>query len=196
MIVRRFVNWLRLTVTASLGGFRARAVEQTVREPMLVGASSPFVAPGQSPTSLSLSSWLDNGRRLRPHLRLTAREPGATITRPLRYNYKAQTAQSPSPEMPAPRINWAPIAAEQTDTPPVTPVTPVAPAMPIMPVGNASDELGDDLTNLEQLDADTRRLMVLRHLVRRRIFNEGFANNDIPAQYHRSLGLGEHSPQE
>lgn len=190
MIVRRFVNWLRLTVTASLGGSRARAVEQTVREPMLVGASSQSGTPGQSPTSLTLSSWLDNGRRLRPRLRLTAREPGATITRPLRYNYKAQTAPPLPPEMPTPRINWAPIVAEQTDMP------PIAPAMPSIPAENASDELGDDLTNLEQLDADTRRLMVLRHLVRRRVFNEGFANNDIPAQYHRSLGLGEHSPQE
>lgn len=196
MIVRRFVNWLRLTVTASLGGARARAAEQTVREPMLVGASSQSGTPGQSPTSLTLSSWLDNGRRLRPRLRLTAREPGATITRPLRYNYKAQTAPPLPPAMPTPRINWAPIVAEQTDTPPIAPIAPIAPAMPSIPAENAPDELGDDLTNLEHLDADTRRLMVLRHLVRRRVFNEGFANNDIPAQYHRSLGLGEHSPQE
>jgi hypothetical protein len=194
MIVRRFVNWLRVTVAASLGKARARSAERCVREPMLVGAASQCGAPGQSPSSVSLSSWLDNGRRLRPRLRLTPREPGATITRPLRYNYKAQTSPQPSPtETPTPRINWTPIAAEPVDMPPITPVVP---DMSVIPVAHISFEPGDDLTNLEHLDADTRRLMLLRHLVRRRVFNEGFANNEIPAQYHKSLGLGEQPPQE
>ena len=40
MIVRRFMNWLRLTVAASLGSARLRSVEHNVRESVLIGAPS------------------------------------------------------------------------------------------------------------------------------------------------------------
>ena len=209
MIVRRFMSWLRMTVAASLGGARLRAGDRNVREPVLVGArpqgvvvehATPGMAPGAS-LGTSLSSWLDNGRRLRPRLRLTPppRDPGKAITRPLRY--RPHPASSiPSGETTPLRAGFAPISAGSPDGPQAIPAMPTTPLFPARdaqnPTQNAgrSDDHNDDLTDLEQLDTDTRRLMVLRHLVRRRVFNEGFAASDTPRQYHRSLGMDEASP--
>lgn len=176
MIVRRFMGWLRLTLAGSLSGTRRQTIDRNVRESVLVGASSQRDSLEQSLPALSLSSWLDNGRRLRPRLRLTSmpRESGVTTTRPLRH--KSQPA-SAAAEPSIPRISLAPVPVEPMD------------ATPMVPAVYVGDEQGDDLSNLEQLDAETRRLMLLRHLVRRRVFNEGFAGNNIPKQYHRSLGL-------
>jgi len=70
--------------------------------------------------------------------------------------------------------------------------------VPAVPAAHVYEEQGDDLdlTNLERLDTQTRRLMLLRHLVRKRVFNEGFVGNDIPRQYRKSLGLEAPPPQE
>ncbi|HEU5348778.1 MAG TPA: hypothetical protein VFU63_09225, partial [Ktedonobacterales bacterium] len=84
MIVRRFMNWLRLTVATPLGGVRRRSERKNVREPVLVGVSSRTEVLEHSSPVLSLSNWLDNGRRLRPRLRLTPHEPDSLPTRPLR----------------------------------------------------------------------------------------------------------------
>jgi hypothetical protein len=124
---------------------------------------------------------LDNGRRLRPRLRLTPRDPGLTPTRPLRHKLQpAVTPAQPAPvETPAPRANLAALAPEPSD------------AARIVPVTHSAGSSGDDLGELEQVDVETRRLMVLRHLVRQRVFNEGFTTGEIPRQYRRSLGLEE-----
>lgn len=196
MIVRRFMSWLRLTVASSLERARRRSVTQPVREPSLVGVASQAGPAERASTGLSLSSWLDNGRRLRPRLRLTPRDPrdpGLIPTRPLRHKTQpaaisATPAPSASPapaEAPAPRANIAPLAAaEPSDTTRIVPVT------------HTTGVGGDDLGDLERLDAETRRLMLLRHLVRQRVFNEGFATGDIPRQYRRSLGLDEPVPED
>ena len=188
MIVRRFMYWLRLTVAASLRGARQRSAEPSAREPMLVGSATPRTATAQPASGLSLSSWLDNGRRLRPRLRMAPRDIGASPTRPLRHK-PAPVASPTSAEIPAPRIALTPIAPEPTDAPAVVPAVPAA---------HVYEEQGDDLdlTNLERLDTQTRRLMLLRHLVRKRVFNEGFVGNDIPRQYRKSLGLEAPPPQE
>lgn len=189
MIVRRFINWLRLTVAASLGGARMRAVEQNAREPVLIGAPSQAVSAEQALPSISLSSWLDNGRRLRPRLRLAPpnRDSTSSTTRPLRYKTQPVTPPTSS-EIPAPRVSLVPAPPEPMETLPAIPVVQAMDAQ--------SGDLGNDLSDLERLDADTRRLMLLRHLVRRRVFNEGFVGNDIPKQYHRSLGMDSPPPQE
>lgn len=44
--------------------------------------------------------------------------------------------------------------------------------------------------DLEGLSAVERRLVLLRYLVRQRVYNEGFSRDRTPAQYHRSLGMG------
>lgn len=189
MIVRRFMNWLRLTVAASLGGARRRTAERDAREPVLVGASPQSGVADPSPAALTLSSWLDNGRRLRPRLRLpqALREPDKVTTRPLRYKIQPALSQSTA-EPAAPQVSLTSAAATPADPAPVAPATHVD--------EHAEGEVGDDLGNLERLDADMRRLMVLRHLVRRRIFNEGFAGNDVPHQYRRSLGMEASPPRE
>jgi hypothetical protein len=189
MIVRRFMNRLRLTVIASLRGARQRSAEPSVREPMLVGSATPHAATGQATFGLSLSSWLDNGRRLRPRLRMAPRDIGAGPTRPLRHK-PAPVVSPTSAEIPAPRIALTPIAPETTETP------AAVPAVPAVPAAHAVEEQGDDLTDLERLDTQTRRLMLLRHLVRKRVFNEGFVGDDIPRQYRKSLGLEAPPPQE
>ncbi|HEY1390754.1 MAG TPA: hypothetical protein VGF38_19625 [Ktedonobacterales bacterium] len=186
MIVRRFMYWLRVTVTASLRGARQRSAEPSAREPMLVGSATPRAATGQAAIGLSLSSWLDNGRRLRPRLRMAPRDIGASPTRPLRQK-TAPMVSPASAEIPAPRITLTPIAPEPDDTPI---------AVPVVPAAQVYEEQGDDLTNLEHLDTQTRRLMLLRHLVRKRVFNEGFVGDDIPRQYRKSLGLEAQPPQE
>jgi hypothetical protein len=186
MIVRRFMNRLRLTVVASLRGARQRSAEPSAREPMLVGSTTPRAATGQPAVGLSLSSWLDNGRRLRPRLRMTPRDIGASPTRPLRHK-TAPIVSPASAEIPAPRIILTPLAPEPDETPA---------AVPAVPAAQVYEEQGDELTNLEHLDTQTRRLMLLRHLVRKRIFNEGFVGDDIPRQYRKSLGLEAPPPQE
>ena len=192
MIVRRFMSWLRLTVASLLHRARQRSAEQPVREPALVGVASQAGLAERASPGLSLSSWLDNGRRLRPRLRLAPRDPrdpGLIPTRPLRHKTQpVAMSDTPAPvpapvsapiEPPAPRANLAPLASEPSD------------ATRIVPVTHTTGAQGDDLGDLERLDAETRRLMLLRHLVRQRVFNEGFASGDIPRQYHRSLGLDE-----
>ena len=186
MIVRRFMYWLRVTVAASLRGTRQRSAEPSAREPILVGSTTPHSAAGQPAIGLSLSSWLDNGRRLRPRLRMAPRDIGAASTRPLRHK-PAPVVSPASAEIPAPRITLTPVASEPTETPT---------AVPAVPAAQVYQEQGDDLTNLEHLDTQTRRLMLLRHLVRKRIFNEGFVGDDIPRQYRKSLGLEAPPPQE
>lgn len=188
MIVRRFMYWLRLTVTASLRGARQRSAEPSAREPMLVGSATPHTATGQATFGLSLSSWLDNGRRLRPRIRLTPRDVGSGPTRPLRHK-PAPVVSPASAEIPAPRIALSPMAPESTDAPT---------AVPAVPAAYIHEEQGDDLdlTNLERLDTQTRRLMLLRHLVRKRVFNEGFVGEDIPRQYRKSLGLEASPPPQ
>ena len=186
MIVRRFMYWLRLTVTASLKGARQRSAEPSAREPMLVGSATPRTTTVQPANGLSLSSWLDNGRRLRPRLRMAPRDIGAAPTRPLRQK-TAPVVSPASAEIPAQRIALTPITPEPADAPAAAPAVPAA---------HALEEQGDDLTDLERLDTQTRRLMLLRHLVRKRVFNEGFVGDDIPRQYHKSLGLDAPPPQE
>ncbi|MGE5334469.1 MAG: hypothetical protein ACM3N4_07200 [Nitrososphaerota archaeon] len=128
------------------------------------------------PPVLSLSNWLDNGRRLRPRLRLTSRELGSAPTRPLRF--KSQQPTSPvTGESPPPRPTPAPVVSAPADVP------------RIIPAFHMANGQHEDLSDLGQLDADTRRLVLLRHLVRQRVFNEGFTGDAIPRQYHRSLGL-------
>ena len=160
-----------------------------MREPALVGVASQAGSAERPSSGLTLSSWLDNGRRLRPRLRLTPRDPELIPTRPLRH--KAQPASSSAPpapvetiETPAPRANLASLAPESSE------------AARIVPVTHSTDTHGDDLSELERLDTETRRLMLLRHLVRQRVFNEGFSSGDIPRQYRRSLGLEEPVPEE
>lgn len=196
MIVRRFMSWLRLTVASSLERARRRSLRrslaQPVREPELVGVASMAGPMERASSGLSLSSWLDNGRRLRPRLRLAPRDSGLIPTRPLRHKTQpAAMSDTPAPEpapapveAPAPRANLAPLAAEPSD------------ATRIVPVTHSTGAGGDDLSDLERLDAETRRLMLLRHLVRQRVFNEGFASGDIPRQYRRSLGLEEPVAEE
>ena len=187
MIVRRFMSWLRLTVAASLKGARRRSLERPVREPALVGVSSQAGPAERAPSGLFLSSWLDNGRRLRPRLRLTPRDPELIPTRPLRHKIQpaaSSASTAPAHEAQTPRANLASLASEPTE------------AARIVPVTHTSGVQGDDLSELERLDTETRRLMLLRHLVRQRVFNEGFSSGDIPRQYRRSLGLEEPAPEE
>lgn len=185
MIVRRFVGWLRGWLVGSLEGMRARArVEECdEQEPICVGVGPRVESTEQASPTLTLSSWLDNGRRLRPRLRLASslRESDKRTTRPLRYRPPSVNPQ-PQAEVPTPHINIAPLVAEPVES---TPATPVAPATPTVPSVSGS---GDDLEDLERLDGDTRRLMLLRHLVRQRVFNEGFASDSIPQQYQKSHG--------
>lgn len=190
MIVRRFMNWLRRTMTASLDSARQRSMEQKAREPLLVGSQSLSRPLTPITPSVSLSNWLDNGRRLRPRVRLTpqAREAAETTTRPLRA--KSQPATTPiSAETPALRVSLPPLSPDLADTAPIIPSAHLVD-------GQASDDLGNDLSDLERLDTETRRLMLLRHLVRRRVFNEGFVGADVPKQYRKSLGLESPPPQE
>src|SRR6185437_8263868 len=123
MIVRRFMNRLRLTVIASLRGARQRSAEPPAREPMLVGSATPHSATGQATPGLSLSSWLDNGRRLRPRLRMAPRDIGAGPTRPLRHK-PAPVVSPASAEIPAPCIALTPIAPESPETPAPVPAVP------------------------------------------------------------------------
>jgi hypothetical protein len=176
MIVRRFMNWLRLTVAASLGNARLRSMEHNVREPVLIGAPSKNASLEQAPASLSRL-------RLTPPLR----ESAASTTRPLRYKIQP-AAQQPSAEIPVPRVSLTPLSSDPAETASVIPA--------VHAVDEQGGDLSNDLSDLERLDADTRRLMLLRHLVRRRVFNEGFSGNDVPKQYHRSMGLESPPPQE
>ncbi|HEU4782609.1 MAG TPA: hypothetical protein VFS83_04645, partial [Ktedonobacterales bacterium] len=93
---------------------------------MLVGSTTPRTATGQPAIGLSLSSWLDNGRLLRPRLRMAPRDIGASPTRPLRHK-TAPIVSPASAEIPAPRIALTPLAPETADTPAVVPAVPAAP---------------------------------------------------------------------
>jgi hypothetical protein len=117
---------------------------------------------------------------------MAPRDIGASPTRPLRHK-TAPVVSPASAELPAPRIILTPLAPEPDETPA---------AVPAVPAAQTYEEQGDELTNLEHLDTQTRRLMLLRHLVRKRIFNEGFVGDDIPRQYRKSLGLEAPPPPE
>jgi hypothetical protein len=164
MIVRRFVNWLKVRIAA------ATALRHRSREIERVPALSRH----------SVSNWLDNGRRLRPVVArntIPAEAPAAIA----RVSYETS---APAPEKA--------LAVSQPCEP--TLKSQSGGTSEIIPSSSppaATETHPSLLEGIEQLDATQRGLVYLKYLVRHGVYNEGYSRQDLPDQYHHSAGLDE-----
>jgi hypothetical protein len=166
---------------------RVRALSRAERREVVAAAPRESRVNLQQPRS-----WLDDAHRLRPR-----RSPAATTeqihgkpaprremrpgvpTRPI-VPPTAPRSQQPSPVRPR-QLPAHPALPAPTPAPASTPA-PIPPAVPQPAAANTPD---DDA-------AQTRRqLLSLRYLVRLGLYNEGFAPDEVPEQYHRSLGMSD-----
>lgn len=170
MILRRFGNWMRSWLARHPGGVHAEGSEQ---QAVLICAAYRSVVTGQVAPS-PLVSWLDDAHRLRPHLRLAVTIPDLPVRQrgrtpqPLR----AEAAPSPAPEQqvatpPADRHDCQVVTAEP----------------PALTPNEAHPDVDAELDGLEGMDAERRRLVLLRYLVHQRVYNEGFGRGETPDQY-------------
>lgn len=185
MILRRFGNWMRSWLARHPGGDRAEGREH---EAVLIGAAYRSAVAGQVAPS-PLVSWLDDAHRLRPHLRLAVAIPDLPVRQrgrtpqPLR----AEAAPSPAPEQqvatpPADRHDCQVVTAEPPALTPPT-LTPPALTPPALTPNEAHPVVDAELDGLEGMDAERRRLVLLRYLVHQRVYNEGFGRGETPDQY-------------
>lgn len=105
---------------------------------------------------------------------------------------------------PLPSMDETPIPTPASTTVPAPGREPVRePSQPVAsePLPASLQRLSDlpDSTDIfdlmDDLDDGTRRLLFLRRLVRQRVYNEGFALDQTPRQYRRSLGLSDEPDQ-
>lgn len=143
------------------------------------------------------ANWLDDALRLRPARRARTAVPlSATTMQPLESRraevvagtgyLASETSETDRPKR-ANEITLAEVA------PPLRMPTTLASATPASIAGaEASDRdadatTGDDqLDALEGMDAVQRRLVLIRYLVRQRVYNEGFSPDATPEQYRWS----------
>ncbi len=193
MIARRFLSWVRHVVTACVT--RIRNVFSGEHAPQMVPAGQAGARSERSQSDLTASggSWIDDGRRLRSqvnpldaHRRDVSQSSGApratSASEPVRQRSLSGSQQGLTG---LPEVSAALRPDVPTDVPP--------------PIAGDSHTEHVDVTNLEeleQLDAGQRRLVLLRYLVRQRVYNEGFPGDRIPQQYHHSVGLDESSPAD
>jgi hypothetical protein len=164
MIVRRFVNWLRVrTVATTVLRHRSREIE-----------------PVPSLSGHSVSNWLDNGRRLRPVVArktMHAEAPAAIVEVSF-----ATTAPLPEKALAVSQPCESTSKSQSVGGSEIIPSTSPPAATETHP---------SLLEGIEQLDATQRRLVYLKYLVRYGVYNEGYSRHDLPVQYHLSAGLDE-----
>ncbi|MFI5271804.1 MAG: hypothetical protein ACHQ4H_02070 [Ktedonobacterales bacterium] len=175
MLVQRLTNWLTNLVTRIAARLRGIA-------PLAAGEGHASNRGGDTSlaasTQQSAASWLDDAHRLRP--------PRALLTTADQTRSARPVVPPPAPRKPAP--------ADRTPTPsrPVSPANPPqepvrpSPVAPQQPVIAAMSFGADPIAGDVQA---RRRLMSLKYLVRIGLYNEGFAAENVPEQYQRSLGI-------
>jgi hypothetical protein len=206
MFVRRLSAWFSHLAASVTVRLRRPAASSALRQPVLTGAVS--YDHDQRTFSIGSASgrWLDDARRLRPHIvsplheaqrwsgkpSASASGPSAGAGLPER---APQLPSRPMPPLPAsmpptmpPTMPPLPESAARNQPLPPRASEPVVPRAPdpadppaaSRPAGPSSVEPDQQLQ---------RRLRSLRFLVRHGVYNEGFAPGATPTQYHYSLGL-------
>lgn len=182
---------------------RARPIGTQQRTPHVV-ASQPAAAARPAPRVRRQANWLEDALRLRPPRRtrevlLTTSAPTSQAQGKRRAEVVAGTTHkaSDASERQVPPHQVPPHQApsqndtHRPDTLPTldAPASHTAPATPLASSDVASSsslEDHDALAELEGMDAVRRRLELVRYLVRRRVYNEGFSPDETPEQYRWS----------
>jgi hypothetical protein len=131
------------------------------------------------PTSgLASGRWLDDTRRMRPHL-------ASTEGRPVRDRQIQQPGYSNRPDILPLTASFRPQdKAEGHSRSIYEPSAPVPSSQPehapLLPVGPGNEPGNDE---------SRRRMMAFKYLVRLGIYNEGFGASSVPDQYQHSLGM-------
>lgn len=180
MIVQRLTRSFRRLIGAL---FHPRSANSLASDRSTLLAAALRGESGAS-TKVTSSSWLDDGRRLRPHPSPPARLDQRWISRstglrqpspaqPERGSLIRSTAEQPIGEKPKP-VPTEPAAQQHP--------APARPAQSeaIPPASPPSSDAEDQIVH--------QRLMALKRLVRLGIYNEGFDLNRVPEQYLHSLG--------
>jgi hypothetical protein len=180
MLVRRFVNWLRNRIAAL--PLRRGSPRKAARVPMLIGQGSADASKSPRLHASTFSNWLDNGRRLRPFAarrssRVREELPSGPVAAP------PDTGAAPAGEALA--------LGQPCESALVSHGVGTGEAISSGLPAPATDAHLSPLEGIEQLDATQRRLVFLQYLVRQGIYNEGYALQDLPPQYHHSAGMDE-----
>jgi len=193
MWFRRLVAWVRTFFSASLlddepNESEARGVDFDATMPPPIEPEFPrrqFFYPRDSFKTFGVGT---------PHesylLEPTTYESPKTI--PLMRLSPQVELRHEEPTQPLPVIS-EPSAQTPSREPAREPIQPVASeplSASLQRLSNLPDSL-DAFDLMDDLDDTTRRLLFLRRLVRQRVYSEGFALDDTPQQYRRSLGLAD-----
>ncbi len=130
-------------------------------------------------SGLASARWLDDTRRMRPHL--------ATADRWTAPGHPSQTARFVLPDTLPIAPSRPPERAAGSTTPLYEPLVAVPEPEPESSAAESS-AAGED--PLDSLPAQ-RQLMALKYLIRLGIYNEGFASSNVPDQYQHSMGIDE-----
>ncbi|GAC1447452.1 MAG: hypothetical protein PVSMB4_02890 [Ktedonobacterales bacterium] len=180
MIVHRLRAWFSRVVAVVASQRRAYPGGRTLPPVHALAIPMPGTAARLHGTGLASSHWLDDSRRLRmrpsrpPALPPPSREHLRQILRDPRWAAVFDLSQ-PSRSPRAPQV-----AQQAIESAPSRPL-----ATPIPPTSEPS--LSDE---------ERRRLVFLRQMVRRGVYNEGFAPAQLPEQYRPPTPGPESPPPE
>lgn len=175
--------------------------------PSLIGTRPSIAADVRAAQPHHYANWLEDALRLRPQRRTREIMLASSITTPQAPGKRhaevaeviagpthstTKTSETGKAERQTTHVTES-LSPETTPTlsrPAPRPATS-APLASIASSADASatppiDGDGDHLTELEGMDAVQRRLVLIRYLVRQRVYNEGFSAEDTPEQYRWS----------
>ncbi len=180
MFVQRITAWVSRLATSVSSRVRRPAMAPSPRQAVLTAAGCDH---DQRPFSTGSASgrWLDDARRLRPHVGPPPLQAQRWSGRPTISGPLGGIRQERAPQLP-PRPLPAPATPPQVPTP-----EPTGRTQPLPPPSGAP--ASHDTAELELDQNLQRRLRSLRFLVRHGVYNEGFPAGKAPEQYHYSLGL-------
>jgi hypothetical protein len=199
MDVRRLLARLRGSVAALLPRRHAHASPASAVVAASATGALPASVAAPALRRMSIASWLEDGRRLRPRSALSGKSgsdgrpdasssPGG-LRRPRSGIPTAPGRLTPHLGPGAANLTTSEGAAHVlASTSPA--LTPSPSALPPDILVDFSGELSAaTLAAIEGMDSTQRRLIFLRYLVRQGIYNEGFGERILPEQYWRSRGV-------
>lgn len=173
MSERGFLDRLRAGIAFGAARLRHERPQASARM-LVVAGHVPAATLPHGRVSRAPHSWLDDARRLRPHLAPQARE------------FASASAPELSQERDASQLHVGARAARSAEEHTTLPASPrlkdLAVRQPVPPAAGDTSR-AEGLEALDGLDAVQRRLVVVRYLVRQGLYNEGFAQENVPAQY-------------
>jgi hypothetical protein len=187
MTVRRLTQWTKQLCARIAARLRLTTPSEAERQPVLSGAASAHPSGSTGFTRpVTATHWLDDARRMRPR-----RVRSIPLPQPLTDETLEEKPVPPHPDPTVVRspssVNSLPLSTDRAARAPARESQPLRPEAPPDVAPAAQQPETDTQQGLDE--KLRRRLRSLQFLVRHGVYNEGFARNSLPEQYHRSVGM-------